>query len=64
MNAEFWYEIEIRSVYKRGKIKILWHSHLCTEQLINTSALSKLQESAEISTVRYKNLKGIVFGNM
>ena len=60
--AAFWHGIEIRRVYNQGKI--LWHSHLFTEQLINTSALSKLQESAEISAVRYTNLKGIVFGNM
>ena len=36
------------------------HSHFCTEQLIYISALSKLQEGAEISAFRYKNLNGIV----
>ena len=40
--------------------EILCSSHLCTEQLIHISALSKLQESAEISTVRYTNLNGTV----
>ena len=39
---------------------ILCHLHLCTEQLIYISALSKLRESAEISAVRYTNLYGIV----
>ena len=41
-------------------IDILCHSHLCTEQVINISALSKLREIAEISAVRYKNLKVII----
>ena len=41
---------------------ILCHSrsHLCTEKLMYTSALSKLRESAEISAVRYTNMNGIV----
>ena len=33
---------------------ILCRSHLCTEQLIYTPVLSKLQESAEISIQKYK----------
>ena len=33
---------------------------MCTEQLIHTSALSEVRESAEISAVRYTNLKNIV----
>ena len=39
---------------------VLYHSNLCTEQLIYTSGLSKLRESAEILAVRYTNLHGIV----
>ena len=38
----------------------LYHSHFCTEQLICISALSELRESAEISSIRYTNLNGIV----
>ena len=40
--------------------KTLCQSHLCTEQLIHTSALSELRESAEISAVWYTNLTNIV----
>ena len=42
-------------------IQILCHLNLCTEQLIHSTALSKLRESAEISAVRYTNLKGKVY---
>ena len=35
---------------------LLCHSHLCSDQLVYISALSKLRESAEISAVRYTNL--------
>ena len=50
------------SKYIKPVIHIVFHSHLCTEQLINKhiSVLSKLQESAEISAVRFTNLNGIV----
>ena len=40
---------------------VLWHSHLCTEQLIYIPAPSKQRESAEISAVRYTNLNDIVY---
>ena len=40
---------------------LLCHSHLCTKQLIYTSLLYKLQESAAISAVWYTNQNGIVF---
>ena len=33
---------------------------MCTEQQIYISALSRLQERADISAVRYTNLNGIV----
>ena len=39
---------------------ILFHPLLCTKPLICISALSKLQEAAEISAVRYTIMTGIV----
>ena len=49
----------INNVYNcKYNHNILYYSHLCTEQLIYVSALSKLRESADISAVRYTNLNG------
>ena len=50
---------------QKGHIKKKWElrqSHLNTEQLIYISALYRLWETAEISAVRYTNLKSTVCG--
>ena len=52
--------MNINFVIRQYLVIILCYSHVCTEQLIYITALSKLQESAEISAVRYTNLNGSV----
>ena len=47
------------TIVNEDQIQLPSHSHLCTEQLIYISMLSKLQESAEISAVWYTNMNGI-----
>ena len=53
--------IHYKTFYTNSVTLELCHSHLSTEQLmIYISALYKLRESAEISSIRYTNLKSIV----
>ena len=48
----YWKINKLIPLLKEKYTILLFHSHLCTEQLIIISALSKLRESAEISAVR------------
>jgi len=39
-------------MFNEFAVGLVCHSHLCTEQLINISAVSRLRGSAEISAVQ------------